>query len=246
MEVSCLDRFIKKVNVSNFYENGCGYVHQYNDTVREFHLHLSYSKLKNAATTTAHLHTLLAKVFEKKQMIRGGTMWDQTDGYVKQYRCFIAYYLMYFLSDSYQIVIDRAVDTTFHGKDVADLFNAVQKRYLATCFRMRSTTEVDNIDIKCMCIDSMNEKGELSFAEECKRFLGICDEIGTKGDKKHTKSKAKARLKHKYYWVHKEEYILFNGMKAVYNILNNQDKVRMKNFYHIICDPDLEECFCDM
>ena len=33
-------------------------------------------------------------------------------------------------------------------------------------------------------------------------------------------------------------------MKAVYNILNNQDKVTMKHFYHIIFDPDLGEGFC--
>ena len=35
-------------------------------------------------------------------------------------------------------------------------------------------------------------------------------------------------------------------MKAVYKILNNQDKVKMKHFYHIRCDPDLDENFCDM
>ena len=35
-------------------------------------------------------------------------------------------------------------------------------------------------------------------------------------------------------------------MKAVYNILNNHDKVTMKHFYHIIRDPDLDEGFCAM
>ena len=39
-------------------------------------------------------------------------MWDQTDGCAKQYRCSIAYYLMSYLSKSYQIVLDRAVNTT--------------------------------------------------------------------------------------------------------------------------------------
>ena len=29
-------------------------------------------------------------------------------------------------------------------------------------------------------------------------------------------------------------------MKAVHKIMNNQDKFAMKQFYHIICDPDLE------
>ena len=35
-------------------------------------------------------------------------------------------------------------------------------------------------------------------------------------------------------------------MKAIYNILNNQDKVTMKHFYYIIFDPDLDEGFCVM
>ena len=40
--------------------------------------------------------------------------------------------------------------------------------------------------------------------------------------------------------------MLFNVMKAVYKIINNQDKVIMKHFYHIKCDPDLDEGFCAM
>ena len=55
------------VNVRNVYDNSGGYVHQYNDTVREFHLHLSGSKLQNAATTTAHIYTLLARMFDKNK-----------------------------------------------------------------------------------------------------------------------------------------------------------------------------------
>ena len=67
MEGCCLDRFIKKGNVSSFYDNGGGDVHQSNDTIREFHLHLSNSKLQNAATTTAHLNTLLAMFLGKNK-----------------------------------------------------------------------------------------------------------------------------------------------------------------------------------
>ena len=66
MDGCCLYRFIKQGNVSSFNDNGGGDVHQSNDTVREFYLHLSDSKLQNATTTTAHLHTLLAKVSRKK------------------------------------------------------------------------------------------------------------------------------------------------------------------------------------
>ena len=111
---------------------------------------------------------------------------------------------------------------------------------------MRSTPEKDKIDSKCMRVEAMTEKGEVSFGKECKRLMDLRDEIGTKGDKKHAKCEAKSRLNHKYDWVHKEEDTLFNGMKDVYNILNNKDKVIMKHFYHIRCDPDLDEGFCAM
>ena len=94
-------------------------------------------------------------------MIRGRKTWDQTDGCAKQYRRSIAYYLMSYLSTSYQIFLDRAVDTPGHGKDVVDGFNAVQKRYLDTCLRMRSTPEKDNIDSKIMHVEAMTEKGIL-------------------------------------------------------------------------------------
>ena len=50
-----------------FYYNGGGYVHQSNNTVREFNLHLFYSKLQNSARTTARLHKLLDRMFEKNK-----------------------------------------------------------------------------------------------------------------------------------------------------------------------------------
>ena len=68
---------------------------------------------------------------------------------------------------------------------------------------MRSTHEKDKIDSKRMHVKAMTEKGEVSFAEECKRLMDLRDKIGTKGDKKHEKCEAKAHLNQKYYWVHK-------------------------------------------
>ena len=64
-----------------------------------------------------------------------------------------------------------------------DGFNAVQKRYLATCFRMRSPAKKYKVDRKRMRVEAMTEKGEVRFAKECKRLLDLLDEIGTKGDK---------------------------------------------------------------
>ena len=47
-----------------------------------------------------------------------------------------------------------------------------------------------------MRAEDMTEKGEVSFAKECKRLLDLCDKIGTKGDKKHAKREAKAHIHH--------------------------------------------------
>ena len=81
--------------------------------------------------------------------------------------------------------------------------NAVKKQYLSTCLRICSTPEVDKIDSKRMRVDAMNDKGEVSFYEECKHLLDLRDGIVTKCDKKHAKHEAKSCLKHKHYWVHK-------------------------------------------
>ena len=80
-------------------------------------------------------------------------MWDQTYRCTKQYMCSIAYYLMYFLSKAYRIVLDRDVDTPGHEKDVVDGFNDVQKQYLDTCLIMRNTPDVDKIDSKHMNVE---------------------------------------------------------------------------------------------
>ena len=69
---------------------------------------------------------------------------------------------------------------------------------------MCSTPEVDKIDSKFMRVDFITDKGEVSFSEECKHLLDLRDDTGTKDDKKHANRKTKSRLKHKYYWVHKE------------------------------------------
>ena len=102
------------------------------------------------------------------------------------------------------IFLDGAVDTPGHGKDVVGGFNTVQKLYLATFLIVHSTPEKDKIDSKRMHVDSMTKKGEVIFFNECKHLLDLCDEIGTNGDKKYAEREAKARLKHKYYWVNKE------------------------------------------
>ena len=58
------------------------------------------------------------------------TVWEDTGGCYKQYRCDLAIYLITLLSSSYGIIIDRAINTTDNGKNVVDRLNANEKSYL--------------------------------------------------------------------------------------------------------------------
>ena len=69
MEGCYLYCFRKTINVSNFYDNGGGHVHQSNNTVREFRLHLSDSELQNSAMTTANIYTIFFSMFEENTLL---------------------------------------------------------------------------------------------------------------------------------------------------------------------------------
>eukprot|EP00957_Ditylum_brightwellii_P026311 1990208-Ditylum_brightwellii.AAC.1 len=57
------------------------------------------------------------------------TMWEETDGCAKQYRCAAAMYLLPLISFRFNIVIDRTVAAPGHGKDIVDGLNAADKAF---------------------------------------------------------------------------------------------------------------------
>ena len=58
------------------------------------------------------------------------TVWEDTDGLAKKYRCYLLIYLMNVLSSSYGIIMDRAMNAPGHGENVVDGLNATRKQYL--------------------------------------------------------------------------------------------------------------------
>eukprot|EP00978_Attheya_sp_CCMP212_P034637 scaffold146167_cov65-Attheya_sp.AAC.2 len=81
---------------------------------------------QNAATTTKHLNSMLDCLFQNGQMVRGGTMYDTTDGCACQYRCSKDFFLLSVVAPGRRIVIDRAIDAPGHGKQgVVDGLNAI-------------------------------------------------------------------------------------------------------------------------
>ena len=58
------------------------------------------------------------------------TIWENTDGCAEQHKFASALYLMSVISQTYSIIIDRGISAPWHGKEVVDGLNAVDKRYI--------------------------------------------------------------------------------------------------------------------
>ena len=52
------------------------------------------------------------------------------DGCAEQYRCASTLYLMSVMSQCYSIIIDRDISAPRHEKELVDVLNAVDKRYI--------------------------------------------------------------------------------------------------------------------
>ena len=77
---------------------------------------LSDDSRQDDATTTAHRKRLIS-FMKNKQVLKTSlsTIWENTDGCVKQYRCASALYLMSMMSQTYSIIIDRGISAPGHG-----------------------------------------------------------------------------------------------------------------------------------
>ena len=58
------------------------------------------------------------------------TVWEDTDGCAKKYKCALAIYLMTVLSSSYGITTDCTINAPVHGNNVVYGLNATDTNYL--------------------------------------------------------------------------------------------------------------------
>ena len=72
------------------------------------------------------------------------TIWKNTDGCCKQYRCGASLYFLSLLSSNFNINIDRMIGAPGYGKDIVDVINACDKRYLKEKMRMIENPQADD------------------------------------------------------------------------------------------------------
>ena len=73
----------------------------------------------------------IQKLFESGLLLSGmSIVWEYTNGCAKHYMCSLAIYLMTVISYPCVIIMNREINVSGHGKNVADGLNVTDKRYL--------------------------------------------------------------------------------------------------------------------
>ena len=166
-----------------------------------FHSHLSDESKQDAATTHAHMLVLFTELKEIGELCAGLTVWDDTDGCGKQYRCGTALYLLSVLAGRFGIVIDRAIGAPGHGKDIVDGLNATDKVYLKKAMCMVGTPEADDGATR-MAAHSMIGDDMMSLAAESQRLLSNPLRFGgvkSEGGKRAKREKAAKMMGRRYH-----------------------------------------------
>ena len=199
MEGSSVETFCKRA--VDAWKNGVWQMDEA-DLRMVFHSHFSDDSRQDAATTHAHMTVLLNQLKEVGELCVGMTLYDDTDGCGKQYRCGTALYLLSVLACTFGIVIDRAIGAPGHGKDIVDGLNATDKVYLRKKMCMIGTPEAKDSECR-MAAHSMIGDAKMSLADEAKR---LCEDpkrvSGVKAEGgKRQKREAAAKMQQRIYHV---------------------------------------------
>eukprot|EP00957_Ditylum_brightwellii_P162589 12380629-Ditylum_brightwellii.AAC.1 len=96
----------------------------------ESHLHSLDGPKQGAATTNVHMDIFLNSLISREALQKKGIIWDDTVGCGKQYRCARVFWLLSYLSQKYNKVIDQAIAAPVHGKGLVDRIGAIDKSFL--------------------------------------------------------------------------------------------------------------------
>ena len=136
-----------------------------------FHSFLSDDSKHDADTTTAHIKRLISLIKYKTKLTTAlSTIWENTYGCTKQYRCAYVLYIMSVMSPCYFIIIDQGISAPGNGKEVVDELNAIDKRYI---YQLMSTVQLtgSNRFDEQMQIHTGTQKDDVSLAQELQQHL---------------------------------------------------------------------------
>ena len=94
--------------------------------------HFLYDDRKQDSATTDSHSKLIIDLLQKRNICFAyiGAICNNNDGCDDKYRCATALYLVYIFAHTYNIIIGRSVVAPGYGREVVDIFNATEKRFL--------------------------------------------------------------------------------------------------------------------
>jgi hypothetical protein len=212
------------------------------DSTMDFHSHFSDDNLQNAAATHCHMRVLIQHLKLTGRFLDGHTMFDNTDGCAKQYRCATAIHLLSMLATEFNVTINRSVGAPGPGKDLVDGLNACDKQYLKKMMMRIALpgNEQSAAEDKKIIPYSVREREFASIAEEAARLCSLDRSEGAKGNKKHKKREEAAVMRKRVYHVRKREDVVQEGLKMKLSGLPDKGAhVGLLGRYNLHVDPDL-------
>ena len=167
------------------------------------------------------------------------TIWKNTDGCCKQYRCGASLYFLSLLSSNFNINIDRMIGAPGYGKDIVDVINACDKRYLKEKMRMIENPQADD-STKRKDDHAMIGDKKSSWAVTCKKLLeNNIKEQGFKSYNKYSKRETKQKMEKRIYHLQDSKGVQIVGTKKKVVGLETGKYNGISSMYNFRCDPDL-------
>ena len=98
------------------------------------------------------------------------TVWEDTDGCAKEYRCVLDIYLMTVLSSSNFIITYHSINTPGHVNNVGDVLNATDKRYLKGEMEFIGKLS-SNHTINVGTLSSASKDVSIKFSDQCLHII---------------------------------------------------------------------------
>ena len=164
-----------------------------NELTFDFHSFLSDDRTQLSSTVHWHMEKLIDILIKTKILKSGGRLFGTTDGCAKQYTSSTAVYFLSALAVKYNIVVDRAISASGHGKSSVDAMNGIDKNTITkkTAREVQHAEDALKEESKHLKVQSFHDvdghSKRYSPAEDCKRMLEQEGSQGVKSIIKHEK-----------------------------------------------------------
>ena len=182
-------------------------------------------------------------MFKTKILKSGGRLFGTTDGCAKQYKSSTAVYFLSALAVKYNIVVDRAISASGHGKSLVDAMNGIDKNTITkkTAREVQHAEDALKEESKHLKVQSFHDvdghSKRYSPAEDCKRLLEQEGSQGVKSIIKHEKREVNRKINARS-WHVRPIHAKLNGMKC--SMIKIEDlSATFSDIYHYYTCPQL-------